>query len=260
MDPASKLLPVILGLAMVLCGHGSGAGEKAATSRTVRGVVELFTSQGCHSCPPAEKILTTMADDTGIVALAYHVDYWDYIGWPDPYGSSANTERQRAYAKTFKTGTIYTPQAVVNGNRDIVGSRTEAIETALRETALTDLQSKVWVGLGLQGDRLHISADGDRERMAAREPVLMLVTFDGRSETAVEKGENAGLTLLSTHAVRDWRVLGIWDGEPLEIDIPVSTLKPAAGGRIGCAALLQSVTETGTPGAILAAAALDSCG
>lgn len=243
---------------MLLAGPDGRAGEKEASSRNVRGVVELFTSQGCSSCPPADRILTAMARDPGIVALAYHVDYWDYIGWPDPHGSAANTERQRAYAKSFNTGTIYTPQAVVNGDRDIVGSRAGAIEAALRETTLGGRQASV--GLGLVGDRLHIVADGGREKNRAGAPVLVLVTFTGSTQTAVGKGENAGLTLVNTHAVREWRILGMWDGQPLAVDIPVGTLKPAGGEVVGCAAILQSVTPAGSPGPILAAAALDTCG
>lgn len=270
LDRATIVFSAMLGAAVLYSGQGTGAAERAATSRTVRGVVELFTSQGCHSCPPAEKILTRMAADPGIVALAYHVDYWDYIGWPDPHGTAANTERQRAYARAFGTGTIYTPQAVVNGNRDVVGSHAGAIEAALKETALGAPQpAKASVGLDLRGDRLHISADGvrvegadaDAKRAPAggRARVLILVTFAGPTETTIDRGENAGLTLVNTHAVLDWRILGMWDGRPLDIDLPVSTLKPAESGQVGCAAVLQSVTEAGDPGPILAAASLDTC-
>lgn len=233
------------------------AGEHAATSRTVRGVVELFTSQGCSPCPPADRILGDLSKDPGIVALAYHVNYWDYIGWVDTHGSRANTERQRAYAKGFGTGVIYTPQVVVNGQRDVVGSRAARIAAAIAETALTRINAEAWVSLAVEGDRLHIAADGVAPDPSARPPVLMLVTFDDRTETVVGKGENKGLTLVDSHAVRDWRILGMWDGKPLDVDIPIATLKRDAGTRSGYAAILQTVTEGGAPGPILAAAALE---
>lgn len=257
-SPAQRFLPAFAGLVLLLAGQGGRAEEAEATSRTVRGVVELFTSQGCISCPPADRVLTHLAEDPGIVALAFHVDYWDYIGWQDPFGSAANTERQRSYAKSFNTGTIYTPQAVVNGLRDVVGSRPEAVAAALKETALTR-QPAATVSLALQGDRLHIGADA--EASAAPAPVLMLVTFATTSRTEIIRGENAGSTAVNTHAVRDWRVLGMWMGKPLSIDIPVGSLKASAGNvSTGCAAILQSVTAAGGPGPILAAAALDACG
>ena len=227
------------------------------SSRSVRGVVELFTSQGCSSCPSAERILSNLSEDPGIVALAYHVDYWDYIGWTDPHGSKANTERQRAYAKAFKTGTIYTPQAVVNGQRDVVGSRAEQIRQAVTETSLAGSSGGAEVSLALKGQRLKIRADFGRAGTASNTPVLMLVTYDEKSETAIDKGENKGLTLVNSHAVRDWRVLGMSDGKPLEVDIPLDTLRPDGARKGGCAAILQTVTETGAPGPILAAVTLE---
>ncbi|MGL4406119.1 MAG: DUF1223 domain-containing protein, partial [Notoacmeibacter sp.] len=95
------------------------------------GVVELFTSQGCSSCPPADKILTRLSKEPGVLTLAWHVDYWDYLGWKDTLGVTGATERQRAYAANFQAASIYTPQAVVNGATGLVGSRENQLRSAL---------------------------------------------------------------------------------------------------------------------------------
>ena len=241
-------------LACLVLGGPAAGGERKADNRGVRGVVELFTSQGCGSCPPAEEVLAKLAADPSLVALAYHVDYWDYIGWADPFGSRTNTDRQRAYARTFGAGTVYTPQAVVNGRRDVVGSREADIAKAVDETTLTAIPATV--ELTLQGDRLHIVADGPTSVPGGKTPVLMLITYDRRSQTFIDSGENKGMTLVNAHAVRDWRILGMLDGKALAVDIPVSMLKQEAGEH-GYAAVLQAVSDKDGPGPILAAAALD---
>lgn len=245
-----------LAAAMLLAGPVS-AEEHPANSRDVRGVVELFTSQGCSSCPPADRILAKLAREPDIVALAYHVDYWDYIGWSDPLGSRANTDRQRAYSKALGSGTIYTPQVVVNGQRDVIGSREVDIRRALDETATKGDDSSVSVALSVRGDRLHIATDGVPVTTGGRTPVLMLITYDEAVETVVDKGENKGMTLRDVHAVRDWRILGMWDGKALAVDIPLASIQGPDGRPGGCAAVLQSVTAAGGPGPILAAAAID---
>lgn len=245
-----------LAAAMLLAGPVS-AEEHPANSRHVRGVVELFTSQGCSSCPPADRILAKLAREPDIVALAYHVDYWDYIGWSDPLGSRANTDRQRAYSKALGSGTIYTPQVVVNGQRDVIGSREADIRGALDETATKGDERSVSVALSVRGDRLHIATDGVPATTGGRTPVLMLITYDEAVETVVDKGENKGMTLRDVHAVRDWRILGMWDGKALAVDIPLASIQGPDGRPGGCAAVLQSVTAAGGPGPILAAAAID---
>ena len=100
-----------------------------------KGVVELFTSQGCRSCPPADRAFEQLVRQGDVVALAYHVDYWNYLGWKDTFASPRNTERQRNYARTRGDGAIYTPQAVINGLTPVNGSSKEAIQSAIDETA-----------------------------------------------------------------------------------------------------------------------------
>ena len=233
----------------------AAAGE--AIVKQVTHVIEMFTSQGCSSCPPAEKLLTKLADEPGILALAYHVDYWDYIGWRDTFGSPANTDRQRAYAKSFDTTTIYTPQAVVNGRAAVVGSHEAKLRRLLDSHALPEGAPAAQIDLSVDADRLHITAKGPPASAGGQTPVLMLVTFVDEAPVAIDRGENSGHTLANTHAVKDWRILGMWTGETMEIDLPLVTLFGSEKRKVGCAAILQSVTADGAPGPIIAAAQLE---
>lgn len=245
----ARLLVAALMFASALHAVGARAEDKSA----IRGVLELFTSQGCSSCPPADKLLADYAKQPGVLTLGYHVDYWDYIGWRDTHGSRANTERQRDYAKALNAGTIYTPQMVVNGQTHVIGSFKNRIDSAL---ASTGLDPRARVDLRLQGDRLHITADLGGAAAETRAPMLVLVTFDQSSRTDVTRGENRGRQLVDTHPVRDWRVIGMWSGKPLDVDLPKAMLDPTEDGPVGCAAILQTVTSDGAPGRILAAATI----
>jgi hypothetical protein len=241
-------------LAMAPARHAA-SGEPVI--KQVTHVIEMFTSQGCSSCPPAERLLARLADEPGILALAYHVDYWDYIGWRDTFGSAANTERQRAYAKSFDTTTIYTPQAVVNGQAAVVGSHEAKLRRLIANGKLSDHAAAAKVDLAVMADRLHITASGSAADTGGQTPVLMLVTFVDDAPVAIDRGENRGHTMTNTHAVKDWRILGMWTGETMEIDLPLVTLFGPDARKAGCAAILQSVTADGAPGEILAAAQLE---
>ena len=236
---------------------GWSFGTARAADGPINDVVELFTSQGCSSCPPADEILTRLADEPGILALAYHVDYWDYIGWRDRFGSPENTRRQRAYARAMQSGTIYTPEVVVNGSEAAIGSREKKIRHLIEQSHMAGAAG-VEVGIAAVGDKLHITAEGDPALGdPGPPPVLMLVVFDDREVTKVDRGENAGHTIVNTHAVRGWRVLGQWQGQPMSVNIPIAMLAKPAEGAFGCAAILQAVTGDGAPGPILAAAKVE---
>src|SRR5262249_52917092 len=122
----------------------------------VRAVVELFTSQGCANCPPADELLKTYADRNDIIALTLPVDYWDYIGWKDTLASSRNTERQRTYAKNFGIGPVYTPQVVVNGTEQVLGSSAEEINHAIEATANAKNAPRIPVNFWNYGDSVII--------------------------------------------------------------------------------------------------------
>ncbi|MCM2502451.1 DUF1223 domain-containing protein [Aureimonas altamirensis] len=254
--PSLRTLLMVAGLAGTL-GPGPAMAQ-SASSDDFNGVVELFTSQGCASCPPADDVLARLSDQRGIVALSYNVDYWDYIGWKDQLATRQNTERQRSYAKAFRTSSVYTPQIVVNGTGDFVGSHDREISEALKTSPLaTGRDALAQVGMNVVDETLQVRAKL-RKPVAEHPPILVLVTYQDRIETPVLKGENSGHHIVNRHAVSDFKVVGtVSDTKPLEIDIPVSMLQEGARGPIGCAVLLQAVDASGTPGRILAAAQLE---
>jgi len=188
-------------------------------------VVELFTSQGCSSCPPADIYLTELARNAGVLALAFHVDYWDSLGWKDPYALAAATERQERYAAHLRKGP-YTPQMVVDGGSVIVGSDRRGVAAAI-ERARSEA-ANVEVTLASGGATLTIEVGSGTG--AAQ---ILLVGFDRQHETAVMHGENAGKTLLESSIVRSLTGIGRWSGEPLKLSI-------AAPAGEGVAVLLQS--------------------
>lgn len=167
-------------------------------------VVELFTSEGCSSCPPADAVLAQLerAQDVPgaeVVPIAFHVDYWDGIGWPDPFSMREATARQRSYASLG--GGSYTPQAVIDGAAQLVGSRKGSVEAAVAEAAK---RPHVAVAARLEGDRVEIETGAH----AARDAEIVLVTLQKSARVAVPRGENGGKTLDHTAIARDVRVVG----------------------------------------------------
>lgn len=209
-------------------------------------VVELFTSQGCSSCPPADAFLAELAGRDDVVAISYHVDYWDYIGWKDPFATAWATKRQRAYAGVLGRGYPYTPQMVVNGKQDMVGSDRGAVANAL-VSGMREAGSRIPIALRREGNMLIVSLPAAE---AAATPLnLWLVRYSGRHETRVMRGENRGATLVNTHIARHMALLRSWNGEKAEI----STDLPLPGEQGGVAVFLQEPA----PGAIHGAASLD---
>jgi hypothetical protein len=222
-------LGLALGLALV-AQAGRPPGAEAAVRRPV--VAELFTSEGCSSCPPADAVLTDLARTRpDVLALAFHVTYWDRLGWPDPYAFAAATDRQRAYAAALGLESIYTPQMVVDGTRDVVGSDREGVATALADAARAD--AAVPLRLTRSGGALHVAVGAGQG--GGR---LLLVGYDAQHRTAVGRGENAGQVLVESNVVRDLRPLGAWDGTARSLDAPAprgeeaAVLLQAADGRI----------------------------
>ena len=187
---------------------GSGSGRPASNGGFA--VVEMFTSQGCNSCPPAEELLSEIdrdARDRGqpVYALGFHVDYWDHLGWADPYGAPAHTQRQEAYARAFGSRGLYTPQMVVNGTVEFVGSdhrqASSAIKSALAEAAATSLALSVEdVAEGTGGGR-RVVVGYQAERPPER-AVLNVAVVERGLENDVPRGENAGRRLRQDGVVR----------------------------------------------------------
>ncbi|MGC1496477.1 MAG: DUF1223 domain-containing protein [Sulfitobacter sp.] len=187
-------------------------------------VVELYTSQGCSSCPPADAILHEIADREDVIALALHVDYWDYIGWKDPFGDPAHAKRQRAYAAAGQRRSIYTPEMIVNGQTDIVGAKAMALSEAITEHAKET--PKVKLALTREGDTLNITAE--KLGTVKGEMTVHLLRYTPRQVTEIKRGENAGKTIEYANVVEDWQALGTWDGTtPLNFQAMTAGSKPA---------------------------------
>lgn len=216
------------------------------------GVVELFTSQGCSSCPPADANLAEFAQRDDVIALAYHVDYWDYLGWNDTLASPENTQRQRDYATALGQRSVYTPQAVVNGRVHRNGADKAAIEQLLAETTKQSMHVKVSIRKG--SDSVVIEATQGEQGGEVVKANLLLVFFNATTMVKIPRGENAGKLVAYWNAVTGIQTAGMWHGEDLRLEIPMSELKRKGTG--GCAALLQSLGKDGAPGTIIGAAVL----
>ena len=236
-------VPVLASVAWVMTPASAEAGE-------VTGVVELFTSQGCSSCPPADAELARLAEQGDILALSYHVDYWNYLGWTDTLSSRANTERQYGYAATLKRNNVYTPQAVINGQDHVNGAEGAEIDAMLQKLASTGSGLSVAVSAEMVADGLRIAV-GQGEGKAD----IVVVYFDDVTTVKITRGENAGRSITYRHSVQDVGTVGMWNGEAVTLNLPASVVS-AHPGR-GCAILLQQVGKDGAPGPILGAAVIE---
>lgn len=185
-------------------------------------VVELFTSQGCSSCPPADAMLGELAAMPGVIALALHVDYWDYIGWSDTFAHAAFTGRQESYARAVGERTIYTPQFIVGGVDQIAGADAMAVMDHLRRHA--GAETKVRLDVLREGDRLRITGVTESELP----PVTVeLVRFMPAETVDIAHGENAGHRIDYVNIVTAWETVGEWGGaEPLQLDLTVTGEEP----------------------------------
>jgi len=172
-------------------------------------VVELYTSQGCSSCPPADRLLANLAAHDDIIALALHVDYWDYLGWADDFAKPEYSNRQRRYARAWSERSVYTPQMVVQGVNYMVGSRNDEIQRQIMQAE--GVAPKVAVTARNEGHGIHIRMEALRGE--ATEADIFLVRYVERETVVIERGENAGKTIEYVNIVESWETLGRWDGE-----------------------------------------------
>lgn len=241
--------PIIVMLAAaapLMLGAKAGVAQEAGKPVAV---VELFTSQGCNSCPPADAFLGDLVERGDVVALAYHVDYWDYLGWQDTLARPENTQRQRAYGRSFQASTIYTPQMVVNGRTHLAGSRRAAVTNAIEDRIDTSEGLSVGISARYEGDNLVIDTGADE--IGRRKAHVVLVNFDATHVVKVERGENRGKSLTYHNAVTAFQTVGVWKGKAARFELPMSDI--AGKGTGGCAVLLQETSASGLPGAILGA-------
>ncbi len=216
------------------------------------GVVELFTSQGCNSCPEADRLLGELAQKGDVVALAYHVSYWDYLGWKDTLASKDNTSRQYDYMRSFGGRSVYTPQAIINGRTHVSGSDRRAVEGALGTMATSGDGMKVGIKVTHSGDSVVIEPEPGET--APTEAHVKVVYYDAPQQIEIQRGENKGTTVTYWNAVRSVHTAGMWHGEKARYELPKSEIARKGGG---CAVLLQSVGRDGLPGPIVGAALVD---
>ena len=175
-------------------------------------VVELFTSEGCSSCPPADALLVELANRPDVLALSLHVDYWDRLGWKDPFSSPQATARQEQYARLLNIDTVYTPQIVVDGRREAVGSDRAAVERAV--DAASHESSAVPVTLSVKNGQARITLGRGGVTAGAS---VVLIGFDRRRIDTVERGENSGRTLTHVDVVRGIEEVGRFTGQASQI-------------------------------------------
>lgn len=189
--------------------------------------VELFTSQGCSSCPPADAFLGRLAKRPDIVALSFHVDYWDYIGWKDPFASRETTERQRGYARTLKQRYVYTPEMVVDGIGHDTGREPGPIEALLAKAQrLSPKRATPELARAIGGPLTIKLAAFALEHGPAD---VTLAIYDRRNKTPVASGENQGRTLENFNIVRQLELVSRWDGSPASWTIAADRIQPAQG-------------------------------
>jgi hypothetical protein len=188
------------------------------------GVIELFTSQGCSSCPPADVLLKSYAGRSDVLALSMPVDYWDYLGWKDTLGNPKNTERQRNYAKSRGDGQVYTPQAVVNGMVHCNGASAKDIDAALEASEATLAANRVPLRFSTNRGSILIEASAATEQSTIKEATIWLAVIQKTADVTIEQGENRGKTLSYTNVVREMTPVGTWTGQPMRIQLARSAL------------------------------------
>lgn len=220
-----------------LLAAGLATAAQAGEGQRPVAVVELFTSQGCSSCPPADALLGTLAQRDGVVALTFNVDYWDYLGWKDTLASPLFTKRQRDYAEHRGDGQVYTPQMVINGHEHLVGSR----EMEIREAIATELarapESFVPVSMEHRGKELIVHVGAAPDGTAVPDATVWVATVVPQTRVAIARGENGGRELTYYNVVRQIVPAGMWSGAPVTVTLPADELVDEAATE--CVALLQ---------------------
>lgn len=231
-------------IALSALTFGLTLGSAQAAERPI--VVELFTSQGCSSCPPADELLGKLATRDDVLALSLPVNIWDYLGWEDTLATPAFTQRQRDYVEQLGGRTVYTPQMVIDGVADAVGSREGHVTRAISlrqemrhdevDISFTSDEGTVTLNVGAKPGLHHAT--------------LWLVRYTKETKVKIRRGENAGETITYTNVVQDMIPVAMWNGRALSFTLPKDDLM--AEGFDGCAAILQ----TDGTGPILGAAIL----
>lgn len=238
---AGRRVALALVCAVVASTAPAGAAEP-------RAVVELFTSQGCSSCPPADHLLGQLAKAPGVVAMSLPIDYWDYLGWKDTLAIPGHTARQRAYAKVRGDRAVYTPQVVVNGAVHVQGSDKAAIERAIAQTGQQAGTMSVPVTVKVEGGRINITVSASAE--ARPGALVWLCPTTTSIPVAIARGENRGHTITYYNVARRWVKLGDWNGTARNWSVPVSDVEADHANSV---AVLVQTGDADKPGSMLGA-------
>jgi hypothetical protein len=208
--PLVTALSVALSSVLCLALPNGGLAQQAADRASQPVVVELFTSQGCSSCPPADAVLKNLAQRPDVIALALHVDYWDYIGWKDFFASPSNTDRQKGYAQVNGRRMIYTPQMIVMGQQDVSGNDVMGLAEAI--SAYQARPRPVALALQRQGGRLTVTV-APQGALPQAPIAIQLVRYTALETVDITRGELAGRQIDYANIVNDFQQVAIWDGQ-----------------------------------------------
>ena len=197
-------------------------------------VVELYTSQGCSSCPPADALLGELAARDDVIALSFHVDYWNYLGWKDPFSSAVYTDRQRSYRAAFGLRYVYTPQIVSGGTQQSVGSHRGKVLRGI-EKARAAQQVRVEI---THPDKKTALVTIGAGKPPSGKATVWLFAYDRQHSTEIRRGENSGVKLVNTNVVRAMRRIGEWNGKELRISLPIAMM--GLDKQDGCAIVVQA--------------------
>ncbi len=212
---------VLAGLLSVTNASAQVPGESVAKTASV---IELYTSQGCSSCPEADQLLNQLAQRPDVIALSFPVSYWDYLGWKDTLARPENTERQRNYAKILSDGEVYTPQAIVNGMRNCLGNSLADIESAVKTTNPLVGKEAAPLSVRLEGGKVIIDAGEAPPGSRHRNGKVWIATVLSSLTVQITRGENSGNVVTYTNVVRELTEAGEWRGAPASYAVPLNSL------------------------------------
>jgi hypothetical protein len=240
----------VAGLPSLAPAQVSAPGTVAAET-AFKPVIELYTSQGCSSCPEADALLGRLAKRDDLIVLSFSVDYWDYLGWKDTLANPKFSERQRAYAKALGDGMVYTPQAVISGLTHVNGSAEEKIRRAIEKASKALAGLRVPVRLSAADGKLVIEAGAAGPGAPAKEATLWLAMMSASVDVPITRGENQGKTVTYYNVVRELIPVGMWNGKTMSVTLHRHSIVHKGTDR--CAVLLQQ----GRAGPIVGAALLE---
>lgn len=232
---------------MASCCFALAVGSSSAIAADV---VELFSSQGCSACPPADKVLARLANDPDTIALTFAVDYWDYLGWRDTYAKPEFTRRQREYARARADQAVFTPQAVLNGRQAVIGSREDEIRASLNVMRDNGETPDLAVAARIGDDRIIVNLPA---RSYDGEASVWIAGYLPSKTVDITSGENRNLAVTYVNAVDRMQVIGLWSGEAITLELPLADVAPE--GTAGLAIIVQA-RKDGLPGPIIGATRL----